>query len=116
MSKTTPVRWWRDDTTRYLPRRATRPEMSHQLNTTGLGGWAWHMIIRDTEPELGAVVDRFEDIIIGPTWTTPIEWGSTEPIDPIRDIVDGMQRHVEETMRANAYLPYNILNLLGDLP
>lgn len=59
MSKTTPVRWWRDDATRYQSRPLigvcrTTPETTLQ--------WAFELIGNPVNPELQRCFDRYAEL------------------------------------------------------
>ncbi len=55
MSKTTPVRWWRDDATRYQarpPYKAPEPEPR----------WAFELLTGSVDPELQRCFDRLAEL------------------------------------------------------
>lgn len=77
MAKTTPVRWWRDDETRYMTRSEYRQvsERRH-FNLSD--------VPRGDNPELDAFVEHWRDTH-GFFPCVPLKWERLEP-DPLADI------------------------------
>lgn len=89
MSKTTPVRWWRDDAERYNARPLigvcrTQPEESH--------AWAFELLRGPVDPEL----QRQHAALIA-LWAPPP--GGPDPIADIRRALDNDRREIERQNR-----------------
>lgn len=86
MSKTTPVRWWRNDSDRYL----TRGPQQVPAATISSHAWALELIAKQ-ESSLTEIIKRQQELLARACFI-PLKWDElSAPPDPIRDIMTALE-------------------------
>lgn len=98
MSKTMPVRWWRDDATRYQ----TRGPQKVLAAAEGTPALQWPFeLLRSTEPTLTRILERQIELLNAGSAAPISRWSPVEPPDPIADVRAALEDNQREIDRLN---------------